>query len=111
MTLQDADAAAAVPAETGDGIPLRTANDAGQIWLETWDRGLHVTLANLPSVMELCVNGLVYAETRGMILRAFDLSARVGGIEVRATCELRGLRATIRLLMDGEEKAEVKRFI
>ena len=72
---------------------------------------MHILLVNRMSTMELAVNEYVYAEYKSLILKSFELKATVNGSEILVSCNVKGLKGTISLYVDGIQRAQTHKMV
>ena len=99
---------APVPCPAGESVPLRERSPKGRLILRhvTQD-GLEIELVRARGVTELLAGGMVYAEFRGIVEPAYELAARVGGHDLRATMDI---GADMELYVDGVRMGKKHRF-
>ena len=98
-------------AQRFNSAPLRELSSSGQVLLEAQEKGMHILLVNRMSTMELAVNEYVYAEYKSLILKSFELKATVNGSEILVSCNVKGLKGTISLYVDGIQRAQTHKMV
>jgi len=95
------------PAE--ESVPLRERSPKGRLILRhVTEDGLEIEVARVRGVTELLADGMVYAELRGVIELAYELTACVRGHSIRTTLDAGAL---MELYVDGVRVGKKLRLI
>ena len=93
-----------------DTVPLRPEVRRRRYFFKNRIFGLSIHVARGRGVTELCVNGQVYAEVRGVVELAYSLSATVEGHRITVRLSPGGMYGRMILLVDGRLAAECRRY-
>ena len=99
------------PPDEADTPPLRPEVRRKRYFFKKQIFGLTVHVARARGVTELCVNGQVYAEIRGIVEFAYSLSATVEGHRITVRLSPGGMYGRMILLVDGRLAAECRRYL
>ena len=90
-----------LPAEESDTLPLREAVPRRRVFFDARCFDLQISVVRSRGLTELCVDGKVYAEVRGMVELFYVLTATVNGHRITVRLVPGILRATMILTVDG----------
>lgn len=98
------------PPDESDSIPLREEVPRRKYFFRKTVLGLKIRVPRSHGLTELCINGQVYAEVRGVVEFAYSLTATVEGHRVSVRLSPGGLYGRMVLFVDGRLAAERRRY-